>query len=105
MKTKIKKGSKKASKGKAKAKAKVKEVIKAATVKADSKVKITPKTGHDFNSNNEVGANGTPTKVWAQFPCNNESNTKINAHLKGKGYRTFASYVCDLIAHDMGLKK
>ena len=101
------KGSK-VAKGLKKAKAQAKKVIKEASAKVQAKgpkTKVEKITPHDFNANNEVGSENTPKKLWCQFPCNDENNLKIKQHAKGLGYGTFASYVQDLIAKDLKLKK
>lgn len=67
------------------------------------KSKAKEATTYDLNPTNEVGREDTPTKVWCQFPCNAPNNLAIQAHLKGQGYRTFASYVVALIVKD-GIK-
>lgn len=86
---------------KAKAKkSKAKKVAKDAKKTKAPKSKAKEAKTFDLNPTNEVGRNETPTKVWAQFPCNASNNLAIQAHLKGQGYRTFASYVVGLIVKD-----
>ena len=97
---KTKKAVKKSKKAKTVATVKAEPTVK----KEAKKVKITWVTPYDFNPDNQVGANGTPTKIWAQFPCNASNQARIDEYMRSKGIKTYAHLAQVLIAEALGLK-
>jgi hypothetical protein len=100
-KTKTKKVSKSKSKSKSTKAPKVLENKEATTKSTKTKVQwVTP---YDFNPSSQVGSNGTPTKIWSQFPCDSMHQAKIDEYMRERGIKTYAHLAQILIAQALKL--